>query len=89
MPQAHNKHADALAAVASNIDISDERLMRKFVKKTLGATTSSLIPSNPIDEQDWISSIIHNLIHSPSTMAVKDLNDFIIIIGELHFQDNN
>lgn len=58
MPRAHNKHADTLASMASKIDIPDKAMDVKITKKTFRVTTSDLIPVNPIDKQDWLTSTI-------------------------------
>lgn len=61
MSGAHNKE-NALAILASKIQVPNEAIDMRIIKKTLRATTKEVIPTNPIDEQDC-GSIIHNVIH--------------------------
>lgn len=53
-----NKHADALATLASKVDIYDGVAEIKTIKNTLRATTTDLIPTRTIDEKDWKRSVI-------------------------------
>lgn len=61
MSQAHTKHANALAALAFEINVPHE-VIDVSVKKALQNSTTDLIPTNLIGEQDWRTSIIYNLI---------------------------
>lgn len=45
-----------------------------------------LIPANPINEQDWNSSIIQILIQPSSIVVEKDLKDFIVTKDRLYFR---
>lgn len=47
--RALNMDADTIATLASKIDIPNEAILCKIVKKALSAY---LIPAHPIDEQD-------------------------------------
>lgn len=48
-----------------------------------------LIPGNLIDEQDWCTSIIHNLIQPSSTVTAKELKVFVLVNGKLYFRGSD
>lgn len=83
MSRVHNKHADALADLASKTDVPNKLDDVRIIKKTLQA--ADLIPSDPFDEPDWWNSIIQTLDQASSTVAAKDLKSSIVINGELYF----
>lgn len=76
VPQVHNKHADVLATLASEVDIVDKVVDVKVIKKTLRATAADSIPVNSIDKQEWYMSIIQNLTQPSSSVAVRELEVF-------------
>lgn len=47
----HDKYADAVATLALKVDIFDEIVNVKIIKKTLRAITLDFIPAKPIDER--------------------------------------
>lgn len=58
VPLAQNKYADALATLASKVDIIDETANVKVTKKTLRATATELILEVLIEKEDWRTPII-------------------------------
>lgn len=68
----HTIDMHPLATLASNIDISDEAVDVRVIKKTLRATIVELIPIDPAAEKDWRLSIIQNLIQPSSSVATKN-----------------
>lgn len=69
-----------LVTLASKIDVPGEEIDERIIKN-LRATLVDLILDNPFDEQAWRHFIFQNLIHPSSTMATKDLKDFIVVNG--------
>lgn len=55
---AHKWHVDALATMASKIDVYDEIFDVSVIRKTLRATAIELTPTVILDEQDWCTTII-------------------------------
>lgn len=80
----HNKHSYALATLASKVDVPDEIVGIKVIKRTLRATAADLVPIDSLDEQDWRGSIIQSLNQPSSTMATKNLQKCVIVNGELY-----
>lgn len=62
VPRSYNKHEDALATLASQVDIHDEAIGMKVIRKTLQPTTKYFIPIYSIDEKDWQKPVIQNLL---------------------------
>lgn len=52
MPREHNRHADALAIIASKIDAPEGDTDVSIIKRTILPTTTQLIPANITDEQN-------------------------------------
>lgn len=52
VPRLHNKHADALATLASKAEIKDDVTKIHLSQNTLQATTTDLIPDHTIEERD-------------------------------------
>lgn len=52
MSRVHNRVSDALATMASKIDIPGEGIDVSIIRKTLRATATDMIPATIIDEQD-------------------------------------
>lgn len=86
MPQAHNRHAESLATLASKVDIPDDTIDVSIIYKTLQATAVDLIPIAIIDEQDWHDLIIQNIARPSSTIISRNLQDFIIVNNEPYYQ---
>lgn len=81
MPRAYNKHADALATLASKVDILDETVDVNVMKEILRAATTNFILIYSFDEQDWRNSVIQNLNQPSTTVAMKD---FMIVNIEVY-----
>lgn len=45
------------------------------------------VPTNRVEEQDWNTFIIENLIQPSLTMVASDLKEFTVINGELYFKE--
>lgn len=58
--RAQDKRANALAIFAFKIDVLNEAVDVRIIKRNLQATVD-LISVNPIDEQDWQNSYHSNL----------------------------
>lgn len=61
VPQTH-KYADALSTLSSSINLSNEAIDVRIVKKALRATVMDLITGNPIAKYDWHSFIIQKFV---------------------------
>lgn len=84
MPQAHSKHADAIATLTLKVDVPDEADDLRILKKTLQATVVDLLPIGPLDEQDWRSSIIEKLKLAISNYGRKSLKIFWLLLPSRH-----
>lgn len=82
----YNKHADALATLSTRVDIPNEAVDMKIIKKTLQPTTVDFILTEPTNEKDWRTSVIQNLLQPSSIVAVKELQGFTLANVELYFQ---
>lgn len=58
VPQLHNKHADALATLASKAKIKDDVVEIHIIRNTLRAMATDLIPDQSTDEKDLQTSVI-------------------------------
>lgn len=56
------------------------------VEKTLRATEADFIPTESIDEQDWHTSVIQNLLQLSSTVATKELKEFTLSTTSYRFE---
>lgn len=59
--RSHNKHADALATLASKAEIRDDVAEIKVIRNTLRAITTDLILDQTVDEREWRKSVIRQL----------------------------
>lgn len=84
--RAHNKNVDALAILASKVDIPEEVANIKVMKKTLRAIAAELIPKVLIEKKDWRTSIIQKLAQPSSPVIARELKDFVLKKGELYYQ---
>lgn len=86
VPRSHNKHADALATLASRAEIKDDVAEIRVIRKTLRATTTDLIPDHALSEEDWRTSIVENLTQPSSWTDTRQLEDFTLIEGQLYYR---
>lgn len=86
MARVHSKQVDALAPLASKTSILNKAITLRIIKKTLWASVADLRPANTINEQDRLTFITQNLISRSSTMATKELKDFVLVHGKFYFQ---
>lgn len=70
------------------MDIRDEKVCLRAIKKTLQVTATELIPEVLFEEQDRRTSVIQKLTYPSSFMVVRKLKDFTLIDGD-YFQGNN
>lgn len=68
--------------MASKIDVPDEIVDVRIMKRTLRATIVDLICVDSVNERDWRSSVIQSS-NQPSSNVAKDLRKFIVVSGEL------
>lgn len=61
-PQAHNQHTDALATVASKIDVAMRDIYVSINHRILRTTAAELIPAAITDEQDWSILVMKKLV---------------------------
>lgn len=85
-PLLYNKHANALATLASKAENRDDIAEIKVIRSTLRATTTKFMPEQDIDERDWQKSVIQNLLQPSSSTTAKEVKDFTIIEGELYYR---
>lgn len=52
------------------------------------ATAIELIPKILTEEEDWCAPIIKNLSQPSSSVAVRELKDFVLRSGELYHRGN-
>lgn len=72
MPRAHNKHIDALATLASKINVLGEAVDVQIVKRSSHAT-SGIYLLTVCDVQHWRSFIVQNVNQPFTTNVVKNL----------------
>lgn len=85
MPRVHNRHADALATLASKIDIPNEDIRVSSIRTTLQATAAEVTTADISNEQDWRTSIMKELPQPSSTLNIRSLKEFVIIDKELYY----
>lgn len=63
-----------LGTLASKVDVCDEAVGVKVIRKNVQATATNFIPTRPIDGENWWKPVIQNLVQLPSTMTIKEFN---------------
>ena len=90
-PRSTNRYADALATLASKIQIpkENESITMAVVRRTLPCTASELLqPLEYEEDEDWRLPIIDKLV-KPTSAVIPDLKYFSLIEGVLYHRSAN
>lgn len=81
----HNKHAVTLAILASKIDVLEETVDVKVIKRILWGTTVDLVLVDLFYEKDWGSSITWRLYQPSWIVAAKNLKCLSLLMDIYHW----
>lgn len=84
----HNKRANALATLASTVNVTDETVDVKVMNRTLRANAVDFILIDSFDKQDWIRFIIQSFNQLSPTVAKRNLKDIFVVNSELCYRGN-
>ncbi|KAG5562371.1 hypothetical protein RHGRI_005194 [Rhododendron griersonianum] len=83
-PRSENRHPDALATLASKVEVSGVPTKIEILKRSVPCSVAEIFPEEEIE--DWRTSISNELKSASATITLSNLKHFTIYQGVLYYR---